>query len=624
MSYGTLKVDSIIFTNSGVDKTVTVSGIVASTTGNLTVTGTVSGDIIRGGTLISGATVTGAAGQFTTITGGTVSFTTVTGGSAGFTSITGTTVSGTTANFVSGVFTTHISGATITGTTGRFTSGEFSSLSGTTITGGTISGVTAQFTTISATDVTVGTITGTTVTGTTANFVSGVFTTQLSGASITGTTVTATSGVFTTITGGVGVFTSGIVAAGTASLPSFSFDADQNTGIYSPAPDQFAVAVGGVENLGMSTTEVVFNNTGADIDFRIEGDTNADLFKIDAGLDQVQVANLNGGPLAGMRNRIINGAMRIAQRGASFPAAANGYNLDRWQWLQLGAMVCTISQSADIPNNTFQTSYKVDVTTADTSIGSLDYAVVAHRIEGHNVRDLIDTTFTLSFWVKSPKAGVHCVGLRNELQDRSFVAPYSVSAVNTWEYKSITVTGGLIAAGGWNWTNGTGLEVAFMLACGAAYHTTASSWNTGNFLATSAQVNVMDSAANDFFLTGVQLEPGSAATPFERRPLGLELELCYRYFQVLTYYGGAYTGANVCYFTPAGFNILRADPAITSSVNAFQFFNGSVWTATAASSFSIYTTPTGTRAIQARGLTGNGALSTPTSAAILGTLSAEL
>jgi hypothetical protein len=338
--------------------------------------------------------------------------------------------------------------------------------------------------------------------------------------------------------------------------------------------------------------------------------------------------SLNGGPLGGLRNRIINGAMRIAQRGASFPAAANGYSLDRWQWLQLGAMVCTISQSADIPNNTFQTSYKVDVTTADTSIGSLDYATVAHRIEGHNVRDLIDTTFTLSFWVKSPKAGVHCVGLRNELQDRSFVAPYSVSAVNTWEYKSITVTGGLIAAGGWNWTNGTGLEIAFMLACGAAYHTTASSWNTGNFLATSAQVNVMDSAANDFFLTGVQLEPGPVATPFERRPLGLELELCCRYFQLLTYYGGAYTGANVCYFIPEGFNKFRADPAISSTVNGFQFFNNTNWTSTSTStgaSFSIYTSPIGTRAIQVNGLAGNGTnIPTPTSAAILGTLSAEL
>ena len=140
MPYGILKVDTITFTNGGADQNITVSGIVASTSGNLTVTGTVLGNVIRGSTTVSGATVTGGAGQFTTVTGGT----------AGFTTVTGTTVTGTTANFVSGVFTTRISGATVTGNTGQFT----------TLTGGT-----AGFTTV----------TGTTVTGTTASFTTGNF-----------------------------------------------------------------------------------------------------------------------------------------------------------------------------------------------------------------------------------------------------------------------------------------------------------------------------------------------------------------------------------------------------------------------------------------------------------------
>ena len=247
----------------------------------------------------------------------------------------------------------------------------------------------------------------------------------------------------------------------------------------------------------------------------------------------LKASSFNGGPLAGSRNKIINGAMEISQRGTSF-AAANGYTLDRWVFNVVGSMVCTVSQSTDVPNNTFQNSVKIDVTTADTSIAAGDFAAIQQRIEGYNVRDLIGQTFTLSFWVKSPKTGTHCVFLRNGdslvVPDRSYIIEYTVSSANTWEYKTLTVTGGLITAGTWNWTNGAGLRVAFSLAAGSTFHTTAGSWNTGDFHATSSQVNVMDNTANDFFLTGVQLEIGSVATPFERRSYGQELALCQRYY----------------------------------------------------------------------------------------------
>jgi hypothetical protein len=249
------------------------------------------------------------------------------------------------------------------------------------------------------------------------------------------------------------------------------------------------------------------------------------------GVTTAYVGSINDGPIAGARNKIINGAMEISQRGTTFAAMADqSYNLDRWVWNQVGAMVVTISQSTDVPNNTFQNSHKVDVTTADTSIVSADVAFTQHRIEGYNVRDLIGQTFTLSFWVKSPKIGVHCVAFRNTGPDRSYVMEYMVSSANTWEYKTLTVTGGLITAGTWDWTNGIGLRIGFTLTSGSTFHTTPGSWNTGNFYATSNQVNVMDNTANDFFLTGVQLEVGSVATPFERRSYGQELALCQRYF----------------------------------------------------------------------------------------------
>jgi hypothetical protein len=247
---------------------------------------------------------------------------------------------------------------------------------------------------------------------------------------------------------------------------------------------------------------------------------------------KIEASGLDVGPLSGNRNKIINGDMTISQRGTTFVASA-GYTLDRFLFGTggtTGGGVATVTQSTDAPNNTFQYSLKVDVTTADTSIAAPDYSHIIHRIEGYNVRDLIGQTFTLSFWVKSPKTGVHCVAFRNSIFDRSYVTEYTVFAANTWEYKSVTVTGGLITAGTWNWTNGVGFDIVFTLLTGATFQTTPGSWQVGNFIGTSNQVNVMDNVTNDFFLTGVQLEIGTVATPFERRPYGHELLLCQRYF----------------------------------------------------------------------------------------------
>lgn len=232
------------------------------------------------------------------------------------------------------------------------------------------------------------------------------------------------------------------------------------------------------------------------------------------------------------RNKIINGKMDVAQRGTSFPAIANNaYSLDRWIYAHNTTAVATVTQQADVPaSNEFQFSYRYAVTTADTSITVGDNASIVQLIEGYNVRDLIGRTFTLSFWVRSSKTGVHCIALTNSTQDRSYVAEYTVNAANTWEQKSITVSGGLITAGTWDWTTGIGLRVRFSLAAGSTFHTTAGAWQTGTFLATANQVNCLDTIGNIFAITGVQLEPGSVATPFEHRQFGAELALCQRYY----------------------------------------------------------------------------------------------
>ena len=273
MAYGILKVDTITFTDGGVDKSVPVSGLVQNPTftGNITATGTISGDIIKGGTTVSGVTVIATTGTFTSLTGTTTNGTTASFTTGNFTSLTGTTTTGTTATFASGVFTTQVSGVTVIATTGTFTS----------LTGTTTNGTTASFTTGNFTS-----LTGTTTTGTTANFASGVFTTQVSGV-----TVIATTGTSTSLTGTTTTMTSGVFASGTEPLPSISFVSDPNTGIYSPGADQLAVATNGVERVEFGTAEVVFNDGGTDYDFRVEGDTSSHLLFVDASTDRVGIGS---------------------------------------------------------------------------------------------------------------------------------------------------------------------------------------------------------------------------------------------------------------------------------------------------------------------------------------------
>lgn len=262
------------------------------------------------------------------------------------------------------------------------------------------------------------------------------------------------------------------------------------------------------------------------------GVTSPDFSGAGPSLTGVQAASgPNSSPFA-LRNKIINGDMNISQRGTSFAAIANAtYCLDRWLFIGSNGAVLTASQQADVPSdNEFQNSLRLAVTTADTSIAAGEFAAIVQKIEGYNIRDLIGRTFTISFKVRSSKTGVHCVSLRNTGYDKAFVAEYTVNVANTWETKSVVVSGGLTTAGTWNWTTGMGLDVSWCLAAGSGLQTTANAWQSGNFLATANQVNCLDTIGNIFAITGVQLEAGAVATPFEHRPSGLELSLCLRYF----------------------------------------------------------------------------------------------
>lgn len=277
------------------------------------------------------------------------------------------------------------------------------------------------------------------------------------------------------------------------------------------------------------------------------------------------LADLAGSAIAGGitgRNMVINGGMTISQRGTTFASAANvSYTLDRMQWYDTGAGVVDISQSTDTPNGNFYNSLKIDVTTADSSLAAGDLYNIIHQIEGYNIAHLgwgtsVAKTVTLSFHIKSPKTGTHCVTLRNSDQTRTRVEEFTVSAANTWEKKTITITGD--TSGTWQSTTSAGIQLIFPLAVGSTYHSSVAtgSWgNGGNIYGSSNQVNCMDDAANNWYITGIQLEVGQTATDFEYEDVTTTLAKCQRYYvkEAGTIYGGQYN-------TSSGFVGLRSLP----------------------------------------------------------------
>ena len=238
------------------------------------------------------------------------------------------------------------------------------------------------------------------------------------------------------------------------------------------------------------------------------------------------------------RNIIINGAMQVAQRGTSTASVTgSGYHAcDRWN-LELSSLgTFTISQSTDAPAG-FSSSFKVDCTTADASPAASDYMVVQQKIEAQTLRQLGYGTsgakaMTLSFYVKSNKTGTYEIMHFAADGTRAVNSTYTISSANTWEFKSVSIPGD--TAGTMNNDNGQGLRSLFYLGVGSERKsgTTPTDWQAYAIAneAPSQGVNIADSTSNEWLITGVQLEVGEQATPFEHRSFGDELAACQRYF----------------------------------------------------------------------------------------------
>jgi len=311
---------------------------------------------------------------------------------------------------------------------------------------------------------------------------------------------------------------------------------------------------------------------------------NADITSMtglsDDGIPHAKIADLQGN-----KNAIINGDFNIWQRGTSFAAIANtAYSADRFQYVEIGDAVHTVSRDTDVPTQAesghkSNYSLKVDCTTVDASIGAADFDAILYNIEGYDIAPFIGNTATLSFWVKAVKTGIYCVSFRNSGSNRSYVVEYTINSASTWEKKTATLvfsdTGGT-----WDYINGTGLIISWTLAAGTNYQAVADGWRASYSTATSNQVNGVDSTDNNFWLAQVQFELGSTATDFEYRQYGDELARCQRYAFVpeLTTYsvvglGWATQTTNAQVIIPMA-QTMRAIPSVTGTAADYQIGDG--------------------------------------------------
>ena len=318
--------------------------------------------------------------------------------------------------------------------------------------------------------------------------------------------------------------------------------------------------------------------------------------------------------LFGMRNRIINGAMVIDQRNAGAAGTAatntNPYGVDRWSVYGDVSGKFTYQQNAGAvtPPAGFTNYFGMTSTSAYTVLAG-GRQIVVQSTEGFNTYDLdfgkaTAKTITLSFWVYSSLTGTFGGSLQNYANTRSYPFTYTISVANTWEYKTVTIAGD--TSGTWvGASNAASFQLNFSLGSGSTYSGTAGAWATANYASATGATSVVGTNGATWYITGVQLEIGSTATPFERRLYDKELVSCQRYYQktynqsvapgtasrpgliqtVVVGSGGTdYSQVNL--FVP-----MRTGPTISiwdgnANSNAFSVYAGGAWTDNTTSSIT--------------------------------------
>ena len=329
----------------------------------------------------------------------------------------------------------------------------------------------------------------------------------------------------------------------------------------------------------------------------------------DIGTNTVRVRNIYADNLYGSganltslpsspppNNFLINGAMQVNVRGTNHqtagsfnPVTSSIYTLDRWKVLNANSFdtdsAKVVQDNAAPTSEGFRNSIMMNIGNTETP-GTNHVCGFEQKIEAQNLQSLAygtssAKTMTLSFWVYSNKTGTYCVQLIQDDATRYVLYEYTISSSNTWEKKTITITGN--TANAINNDNGVGFNVNWILCCGSGRHVSAtSSWTSGgSYYATSNQVNLWDHVDNYFKMTGCQLQIGSTATDFVHEDYGTTLAKCQRYFFALCgpvryetigtgmiYYSG-YGYANA--FFPVSMRTQPALVALSGSSGAYMY-----------------------------------------------------
>jgi len=254
--------------------------------------------------------------------------------------------------------------------------------------------------------------------------------------------------------------------------------------------------------------------------------------------------NINAGNLGMFRNRIINGDMRIDQRNAGVAATISGsiYTADRWIVHDTAASASVTAQRVRAPSNPYGFPYALSIvnTVAQASLGVQEYCGFEQRIEGYNVDDFMwggayAEPVTVSFVAYSTVAGTYSMSVRNATNTASFVSTFAMPVANQWTRIEKIIPGETVSS--WNIDNTLGLALNITLAAGTNWQTgDINRWTNSSrapsgfgYIAATGMTNFMATVNGQFYLTGVQMEKGTLATGFERRPYGLEFQLCQRY-----------------------------------------------------------------------------------------------
>ena len=274
------------------------------------------------------------------------------------------------------------------------------------------------------------------------------------------------------------------------------------------------------------------SDTSGEIELQANGVTKA---KITAnGLQDNNGNSLRGGMY---RNLIINGDMRIDQRnaGASVTPGNGVYTIDRWaanQFSPTGKFSVQQNAGSVTPPQGF-THYLGVTSSSAYSVSTNDIYGIYHFVEGYNIANLNwgtanAKTITLSFWVRSSLTGTFAASIRNGVANRSYPFTYTISSADTWEQKSVTISGDI--TGTWATNHTAGLLLHFSLGAGTGLNGTANSWQAGSYASVSGATSVVGTSGATWQITGIQLEVGEGASDFEHLPYDVQLQRCQRYY----------------------------------------------------------------------------------------------